>query len=131
MSDLPGIEYLWKDRKRILGMPISFTKYAISEDRLFCEKGLLKTSAEEILLYRIKDISLEMTLGQKLFGVGSIFLNTADSTSAKFEIKNVKKPREVKELLHQKVEAAKLARRFRVGELLDEGDEFDIDDSDN
>ena len=26
---------LWKDRKRILGMPITFTVYSLSEDRLF------------------------------------------------------------------------------------------------
>ncbi len=24
------LTYLWKDRKRILGMPISFTKYALT-----------------------------------------------------------------------------------------------------
>ena len=29
-----NIEYLWKDRKRYLGMPISFTRYFLSEDRL-------------------------------------------------------------------------------------------------
>ena len=35
------LTYLWKDRKRILGMPISFTKYALTEDRIFMETGLL------------------------------------------------------------------------------------------
>ena len=29
------IEYLWKDRKRFLGMPLSFTRYRLSDDRLF------------------------------------------------------------------------------------------------
>ena len=33
------LNFIWKDRKRILGMPISFTKYAMNEDRLFVEKG--------------------------------------------------------------------------------------------
>ena len=36
-----NIVYLWKDRKRYFGMPISFTKYALSEDRLFISVGLL------------------------------------------------------------------------------------------
>ena len=31
----PVIEYIWKDRKRYLGMPLSFTRYALSEDRIF------------------------------------------------------------------------------------------------
>ena len=33
------IESLWKDRKRYLGMPLSFTRYALSEDRLFLSVG--------------------------------------------------------------------------------------------
>jgi hypothetical protein len=33
------IEYLWKDRKRFLGMPLSFTRYRLSEDRLFLSVG--------------------------------------------------------------------------------------------
>ena len=41
MSKLKTIEYIWKDRKRILGMPITFTRYRLSTDRLFCEKGFL------------------------------------------------------------------------------------------
>ena len=44
------IEYLWRDRLRHLGLPLSFTRYALSEDRLFLETGLLSTKCEEILL---------------------------------------------------------------------------------
>ena len=33
------MEYIWKDRKRFLGMPLSFTRYALSEDRLFLSVG--------------------------------------------------------------------------------------------
>ena len=46
------MQYIWKDRKRYLGMPISFTRYAMSEDRLFLSVGLLNIKDEEILLYR-------------------------------------------------------------------------------
>ena len=51
------IAYLWKDRKRFLGMPLSFTRYMLSEDRLFLSKGFLNVKDEELLLYRIRDIS--------------------------------------------------------------------------
>ena len=30
-----NIKFLWKDRKRYLGMPLSFTRYQLSDDRLF------------------------------------------------------------------------------------------------
>lgn len=38
MSNTSSI--LWSDRLRHLGLPISFTKYSITEDRLFRETGL-------------------------------------------------------------------------------------------
>ena len=44
------IEYLWKDRKRHLGLPLSFTRYRLSEDRLFCETGFLNIMSDEVLL---------------------------------------------------------------------------------
>mgnify|MGYP006954335327 CR=1 FL=1 len=47
---MDAIEYIWKDRKRILGMPLSFTRYSLSEDRVFLDTGLLNMNLEEILL---------------------------------------------------------------------------------
>ena len=51
-----NIVYLWKDRKRYLGLPLSFTRYMLSEDRLFVSVGFLNIKDDEILLYRIRDI---------------------------------------------------------------------------
>ena len=67
-----GIDTIWEDRKRILGMPISFTKYYLSEDRLFVQTGLLSMKIEETLLYRVTDISARVGLFQRIFGVGTI-----------------------------------------------------------
>ena len=57
------VELLWKDKKHILGMPISFTRYSMSEDRVFLQKGVFSVQFEEIVLYRVTDISLKMSLG--------------------------------------------------------------------
>ena len=43
-------EILWSDRKRILGMPISFTKYTLDEDRLYLKTGFFSTQTDETLL---------------------------------------------------------------------------------
>ena len=129
------VKLLWKDRKRILGMPITFTKYSISEDRLFLETGLLNTTQDEILLYRVRDISLHISLGQRIFGVGSIIVQSSDRTLPTMTMKNVKNPKYVKELLHRNVEEMKLRRKMRVGEILG-GDSCDnehglMDDNDD
>ena len=84
------IKTLWKDRRRRLGLPLSFTKYHLTEDRIFCEKGLLNLHEEEILLYRVRDL----------------------------ELKNIRKPKEVKELLYRQTETSKDARRMRTMEFV-------------
>lgn len=121
------IKLLWKDRKRICGLPITFTKYSLSEDRLFVEAGLLNIRQEDLLLYRIQDISLKLSLGQRIFGVGSVLLQSSDRSSPVLEIKNIRQPRQVKELIHQQVEKMKLARRMRVGEVLEGSEASDLD----
>ena len=112
------IEYLWKDRKRFLGMPLSFTRYRLSDDRLFCETGLLNMKSDEVLLYRVRDLRLTISLGQRVFGVGTVCVVSSDKSIPHLDLKNVKNPREVKELIHRNVEAAKDKRRMRTTELV-------------
>ena len=123
------IQYIWKDRKRFLGMPLSFTRYRLSEDRLFCEKGFLNLKADEVLLYRVRDLVLTISLGQRLFGVGTVCVCSSDQSIPRLELKNVKHPREVKELIHRNVEDAKDKRRMRATEIMGganhESDGFD------
>ena len=124
--------YLWKDRKRFLGMPLSFTRYAMSEDRLFLSVGFFSIKDEEVLLYRVRDISSSRSLGQRLFGVGTLSIASSDKTMPTLILKNIKDPLYVKELLHQQVEENKLRRRVRIGEIMtgdmDNGDDSDLDD---
>lgn len=127
---MENITYLWSDRRRRLGLPLSFTRYALSDDRLFLETGLLSTQCEEILLYRVRDISLKITLGQRIFGVGTVTILSSDKSMPVLELKNVKAPRQCKETIHRAVEEMKLSRRMRVGEILSDGhdDQEDHDD---
>ena len=113
-----GEKYIWNDRKRWLGMPLSFTRYAISDDRLYQSVGFLNIRDEEILLYRIRDISCSRSLWQRIFGVGSVTVASSDKTMPTLVLKNIKNPLEVKELLHSQVEEMKIRRRVRVGEIM-------------
>ena len=112
------IQYLWKDRKRFFGLPLSFTQYRLSEDRLFCETGFLNVKSDEVLLYRVRDLRLTISLGQRIFGVGTVCVVSSDKSMPHLDLKNVKDPRAVKELIHKNVEAAKDKRRMRATELL-------------
>ena len=128
------ITTLWQDRKRHLGLPLSFTRYRLSEDRIFCVKGFLNIHEEEVLLYRVRDMELRMSLGQRIFGVGSVIVHSSDKTMPTLELKNIRTPREVKEMIFRQVEDCKERRRMRTMEFVgggDAGDEpDDMDDPD-
>ena len=125
-----GITYIWQDRKRYFGMPISFTRYALSEDRLFTSVGFLNIKDDEILLYRIRDIDTNRSLWQRLFGVGTVTVMSSDKTMPNLELKNIKDPVAVKEMLHKQVEEMKIRRRVRFGEIMTNTDD-DLDDMDD
>ena len=111
----------WKDRKRILGMPITFTRYYLVEDpdwtKVFVKTGLLFTREEEVNLYRIYDISLTQSLGEKIFGVGTIVLYSKDESTPTLVIRHVKNSTYVRNLLADKIEEEKVKRGFRVAEF--------------
>ena len=123
---MANIQYIWKDRKRYFGMPISFTRYSLSEDRLFLSVGLLSIKDDEILLYRVRDIDTSRSLWQRLFGVGTVTVFSSDKTMPTLVLQNVKDPVFVKELIHEQVEEAKIKRRVRFGEIMtDTDDDFE------
>ena len=128
------IQYLWKDRKRYFGMPLSFTRYMLSEDRLFISVGFLNIKDDEILLYRVRDIDTQRTLWQRLFGVGTVTVVSSDKTMPVLTLKNIKDPVFVKELIHKQVEDMKIQRRVRLNEISGdtdcgcEHDDIDLED---
>lgn len=118
------IDYLWKERKRnALGLPWTFTTYALSEDRLFVNAGFLKTVEDEIRLYRILDISLTRTLSQRIFKMGTIQISSADKTMGNFELKNIKNPDQVKEMISRLVEENREKKRVTNREFMTEDPE--------
>ena len=123
---MANIDYIWKDRKRYFGLPLSFTRYAMSEDRVFISVGFLNIRDDEVLLYRIRDIDTNRTLWQRIFGVGTITIVSSDKTMPNLVLKNVKNPVDVKEMIHAQVEEMKLKRRVRIGEIMTDG--YDQDD---
>ena len=122
---------IWHDRKRILGLPISFTRYALSEDRLFLKRGVINVKQDEIVLYRVRDLRVSVSLWQRLFCVGTGTVISTDKSIPELMLKNIRQPNEVKELIHEYVEKMKIARRMRVGEMSMDVDDDTIDFEDN
>ena len=125
-------EIIWKDRKRTLfGLPWSFTKYSLASDRLFIERGLIQTTEDEVRLYRIMDVRLTRSLGQKIFGVGTLEVSSSDRSLGNFEIKNIKNSKYVKELLSELVEKERNEKRVLNREMMGGADVYVDDDTDD
>ena len=119
---------IWKDRKRpIFGLPLSFTRYRLTEEKLLIITGILSTKEEEVQLYRIMDLTLKRSIWQRIFGVGTIHCCSGDKTTPEFDIKDIKRPNEIKELLSKNVEIQREKKRVTGREfLVDSEEENDI-----
>ena len=112
-------QILWKDRKRtFLGLPFSFTRYRLTDESLVIITGFFNTTEDEVRLYRITDVTLKRSFGQKLLGIGTIHCDSSDVTMKNFDIKNVKNPKKVKELLSKLVNESRLRNRVYTSERI-------------
>ena len=108
MSEQEANEILWQDRKHHMWFPFSFTKYTVQGGRLYIKRGFLSTTYDETLLYRITDISLHKTLGQRIFGTGTIILKVqADATSCQHLV-NIRYPEDVRNFLSELIEKERI-----------------------
>ncbi len=109
---MSNLEYVWKDRKRtIFGLPWSFTKYRLTKEKLLIETGVLSQQEEEVRLYRIMDVTLKRSLGERLFGLGTIHCSSAD----------------VKNMLSDMIEAERMEKRIAGREFMGDDGDFDGD----
>ncbi len=123
-------KFIWKDRKRwkFLGLPWTFTKYALDEDKLTVKTGFFNSEENEVRLYRILDIKLKKDLLQKLVGLGTIAIVSSDQSLKNFEIKNIKNPKFVKDTLSNLVEEARDKKRVVNREIMGADSINDDDD---
>ncbi len=112
---------LWHDRKRYLGLPLSFTKYSLTKDKLNVKIGLLNTTSNDILLYRVLDVDVKRSLGQKIFGVGTVTVHASDRTSPSLSLVNIRHSETVADYLQKLVEEARDARNITGREMFGVG----------
>lgn len=121
-------EYIWTDKKRtIFGLPISFTRYILTEKKLITRVGFLNISEDEVELYRVSDKSLQLPLGQRMFGCGTVLIHCRDVDSPVKEVKSIKNPRKFMNLLEEKVDIQRDRYRVRGRDMIGFGDGCDCD----
>ena len=107
------METAFAERKRwvFLGLPFTFTKYIIKENLITIDSGFFRKTENDCYMYKVQDVELSASLGERLFGLGTVICHTGDTTHPRLEIVHIKNAREVNHFILEASEEARMKRR--------------------
>ncbi len=112
-------EYIWTDKKRTLfGLPISFTRYFLTDRKFITRRGFFTIEEDEFDLYRVIDKKLVLPFGQRMFGCGTVVINVKDTDTPVKEVCSIKKPREFMKLLDEQVDILRDTYNIRGRDMI-------------
>lgn len=127
-------DVLWTGKKCIIGLPISFTRYIITDTTLYTRVGLFNIHEDEVELYRVVDKTMKFSFGQRIVGCGTIAITAKDAdTPAKYLV-SIKKTRAVKKILDEAVKTERDKYMVRGRDMMGvnahhcNDDDYDFDD---
>jgi Predicted membrane protein len=103
----------FNERKRIkfLGLPLSFTKYFVSEEKITITTGFLNITEDDAYMYKIQDVRLTRSLSERVFKIGTITCYTGDTTHPELILHHIRHSGEIKDYIMQYSEEARRKRR--------------------
>lgn len=104
-------EFIERKRWVFFGLPFTFTKYIVKENVLTIDSGFFKKVENDCYLYKIQDVELTASLGERIFGLGTVVCYTGDTTHPKLLLAHIKNARAVKDFILEASETARLKRR--------------------
>ena len=113
------IRYVWTDKKRtFLGLPLSFTRYFLTETKIITRKGFFNIDEDEIEIYKIDDKKMSFSFGQRICGCGTITIYSRDYDTPTKEIKSIKNARQVLDMIDQYLNAERDKYGIRGRDLI-------------
>ena len=92
-----GEDILWQGRPFL-----SITeRYILTNERLKIIRGIVGRDVENFELIRVQDIDLKQNVGERVLGLGDITIAGADSSQATVQMRNIKNPEAVYEILRR------------------------------
>lgn len=79
------------------------TRYRLSSQRLFIERGVLSRTMDQTELIRVDDVRTQQSFINRIFNIGTVFMMTTDATDRSVAIVGIKDPIRVTELIRQQM----------------------------
>ncbi len=98
LSYLPVLLLLWPIKCHLRNRLIKMT---ILDDRLRYESGLTTRTTRTILISRVQDVTVHQRIGQRLFGVGDVSIETAGGSSRE-TIYNIDRPQQIADHINER-----------------------------
>lgn len=105
-------EILWEGRP-FLSLTLHYT---ITSERIRITEGLLGKAREDVELIRVQDMDQSQTVAERMLNLGDVTIRSHDSSHPLIELKNVKDPQAVHEILRRAVLAARKRYNFTYRE---------------
>ena len=94
----------------------SLLLYTITDERIRVTEGILGKSRENIELIRIQDVDYSQTFRERLLNLGDINIRSHDTSHPSIQLKNVKEPEAVYEILRKAILNARKKHNFMYRE---------------
>jgi len=94
---LPALLLLWPLKCHLRNR---LTMMTILDDKLRYETGLLNKTTRTILISRVQDLEVHQRVGQRIFGVGDLSIETAGETS-RLTICEIDRPQEIADHINE------------------------------
>ena len=114
-----AMEYIEKKRWEFLGLHLTFTKYKITEEIITVDSGLLKKVENDCYMYKVVDVRLEVSLLERIFGLGTVHCFSGDLTNPDLRLLHIKRAKEIKDFILKQSEEERLKRKTLNTQRLD------------
>ena len=103
--------FVEKKRTKFLGLPICFTTYTLSDEKITITSGYLNITVDDAYMYKVQDVQLTKSLFERIFKLGTITCFTGDKTHPELKLVHIRKSAEIKDYLIKASEESRRKRR--------------------
>lgn len=102
----------------IVWIRVKSRNYRLTTQRLFVRRGWLSRHVDELELYRVKDVTTDQGIMQRLLGYGTVTVLANDDTTPRLELSSVAAPLKIKETIRTQYRTARQKEKVHPTEFM-------------